>query len=84
MRKNTHKKAFYYTFKGGLFIYTARPKRKGANPDKVAYIQRTREAVKKENNRVNALIESPKDDLYKTRSREEHDRLVDIMRDHIQ
>lgn len=56
--KSTHQKAFYYTFKSGFFIYTARPKRKGAKPDNVAYIQRTREAVKKENDRVNALIES--------------------------
>ncbi len=76
MRKNTHKKAFYYTFKSGLFIYTARPKRRGAEPENIVYIKRTREAIKKENDRVNALIESLKADVYKTRSREEHDRPV--------
>lgn len=64
MRKNTHKKAFYYTFKSGLFIYTARPKRGGAKPRSVVYIQRARDAIKKENDRVNALIECHKDDAF--------------------
>lgn len=84
MRKHTHQKAYYYTFKSGIFIYTARPKRKGAEPESVAYIQRTREAIKKENDRTNALIENLKEDMHKTRTREEHDRLVDIMTTHIQ
>lgn len=84
MRKHTHQKAYYYTFKSGLFIYTARPKRKGAKPEKVTYIWRTREAIKKENNRVNALIDSLKEDMHKVRTREDHDRLVDTMTDHIQ
>lgn len=84
MRKNTHQKAFYYKCCGDLCIYTAKPKRKYAWSKQVIDIARYRELYRKRIARENALIENLKADMHNTRSREEHDRLVERQVERIQ
>lgn len=84
MRKNTHQRVYFYTIIGGFCVYTARPKRKHTQPERVAEIETVRKAIRKRIARENALIDSLKADMYKARSSEEHKELVERQVERIQ
>lgn len=84
MKKHTHHKVFYYKCFDDICVYTARPKRRHAWSKLVIDIARYRELHRKRVARESALIDSLKADTYKTRSREDHDRLVERQVERIQ
>ena len=86
MRKNTHQRVYYYEYRDGFEVFTAKPKRKPTWANAVPEVEGCRKVIRAQKKREQAVIDrlfaSAKEN--ENRAYEEHKKLVERQVERIQ